>query len=272
MNNKVVLVTGGSKGIGREIARLYHNQGAVVYICARDQKRLEQTVEELDPTHTRTFGLPADISQVEDCKRVMDTIVSEQGRLDILVNNAGMAMRGTVLETAPTVMRSMVEINLLGAAYLSHFALPHLLASRGSIHFTSSLAGLHGLPKVGMYSASKGALTYLAESLRAEVSSQGVQVGITYVGFTENDPDKVVYAADGKLVGLSPRKNSQTQAETAQAIVGAIARRKPVSVLTNVGKISAAAYRFFPRLTGYLIGKFASHSKQYAQQGGAENR
>ena len=266
MNTQVVLVSGGSKGIGREIARLYSTQGSIVYICARDQECLTRTVEELDPKHTRVFGIQADISQVEACRQVVDTVISEQGRLDILLNNAGMAMRGTVLETAPMVMQSMVEINLLGAAYLSHFALPHLLASKGSIHFTSSLAGLHGLPRVGMYSASKGALTFLSESLRAEVSSQGVHVGITYVGFTENDPDKVVYAADGRLISLAPRKNSQTQEETARAIVGAIKRRKPVSVLTGVGSISAVAYRFFPRLTGYLIGKFASNSTQYAQR------
>ncbi len=252
-NRRVVIITGGSKGFGREISRLYQQRGDIVYICARDQNRLEETVAMLDPSHSQVFGIQADISREEDCCRIIDTVIAEQGRIDILLNNAGMAMRGTVEETDPSVMRAMVNINVLGSAYMSHFALPHLIQSRGIIHFTSSLAGLHGLPKVGIYCASKGALTQLSESIRAEVSAKGVSVGITYVGFTENDPDKVVYSADGSYTQLAPRRNSQTQQETARAIVRAIDKRKSVNVLTKIGKLAAFAYRFFPRISDVLM-------------------
>ena len=263
---KVVLITGGSKGIGREIARIYHSRGYIIYIFARNKERILQTVTELDPLQTTVFGISADIAKKEDCEQVIRTIIAEQGRLDILLNNAGMAMRGSIEDTSFSVMQAMVEINLLGPAYLSHLAIPYLKETHGSIHFTSTLAGLRGLPKVGLYSASKGALTLLSESLRAEVASQQVHVGITYVGFTENDADKVVYAADGSLTTLAPRKKSQTQQETATAIVRAVDRRKSIVVLTGIGKLASFAYRYFPRLTGFLIGKFASKSSQYAQQ------
>ena len=265
MESKVVLVTGGSKGIGREMVRILLQRGDFVYICARDEKRLHQTVQELDPTGVSVKAVVADVSSVADCQRVIDTVVSERGRLDIVVCNAGMAMRGSFAETNPAVMEAMVRINLLGPAYLAHLALEHLIRSKGSIQFISSLAGLHGLPRVGMYCASKGALTQLTESLRAEVHRDHVHVGITYVGFTENDPDKVVYGSDGSLVRMATRKNSQTQQETAACILRAIDRRQAISVLTAVGKVSSVLYRWFPRLSGYLITVFATRSSQYAE-------
>ncbi|MDD3941075.1 MAG: SDR family NAD(P)-dependent oxidoreductase [Sphaerochaetaceae bacterium] len=267
MERKVVLVTGGSKGIGREIARMYVQRGDIVFICGRNRESLEHAVHAIDPEGTRLFGIQADISDAPSCERVVAEIANAQGRLDILINNAGMAMRGTVLETSFEVMDAMVRINMLGSAYMTRSALPLLIASRGSVTFVSSLAALHGLPRIALYAASKGALTAFCQSLRAEVAPAGVHVGIVHVGFTENDPDKVVYAANGSLVPLAGRRNSQTQQETAKAIIRAVDRRKNVVVLTLLGKLAAFAYRGFPRLADWMICTFAAKSRQYAENG-----
>lgn len=265
MSNRVVLITGGSKGIGREIARELSSRGDIVYICARNLEALEATRRMLDPTGTRVFAIQADVSDPDECRQAVDAVISGQGHLDVLVNNAGMAMRGEFAETEPAVMEAMVAINLLGPAYMTRHALAHLKESRGSVLFISSLAALHGLPRIALYGAGKGGLSTLSESLRAEVHAEGVHVGLIHVGFTENDPDKVVYASDGTLVTLSVRKNSQTQVQTARAIVRALDRRRNVVVLTGLGALAAISYRLFPRLSDFLIRRFAGRSSRYAE-------
>jgi len=165
----------------------------IVYILVRDREALEETIDLPDPHKRILFSIQADVADHQACERAIDEIVTRHGRLDLLVNNAGISMRGQVSETTPTVLDAMVRINFLGSAYMTYYALPHITGQKGSIIFTSSLVALHGLPKVASYAASKGALTADTESLRTEVSSKGVHVGILYIGFTENDPKKVIY-------------------------------------------------------------------------------
>jgi len=124
MSGKVVLISGGSKGIGRETARIFVQRGERVFICARDQQALAAAVGSLGP---QTVALQADIRDPEQCKAVIQSIKEQAGRLDVLINNAGMSMRGSLLETDVAVLKAMAEINYLGAAYLTHYALPLLL-------------------------------------------------------------------------------------------------------------------------------------------------
>jgi short-subunit dehydrogenase len=174
-----------------------------------------------------------------------------------------MPLRWDLEHSTVAVIRTMVEINYLGAAYVTHYAIPLLRASQGSITFISSLSALHGLPYIAPYGASKLALKGLAESLRAELHTARVHVGIVHVGFTENDPGKVVYRQDGALVGLQRPRNSHTQQQAARAIVRSILRRRPECTLTLIGHMAACAYRFFPRLSDWAISSFASRSGMY---------
>lgn len=263
---KIVLITGGSKGIGRETARLFGRCGAHIYICGRRREALDAVELRLTEEGSIVKSLQADVRDPEACHSLIETIEQTEGRLDILINNAGMSMRGSVKETDPSVFRNMVDINYLGAAYITHFAIPLLQASRGSIVFISSLSALHGLPMIGAYGSSKLALSGFSQSLRAELRTDGVHVGIVYVGFTENDSDKVVYAKDGSLVPLKRPRSSHSQVQVAEKVISCVLRRKKEMTLTRIGHLAAFAFRFFPGLSDVLVGKFAAKSDMFGDR------
>ena len=130
-----------------------------------------------------------------------------------------------------------------------------LRASGGSVIFISSLAGLYGLPSFSPYSCSKMALTGLAESLRNELHGTGVHVGIAYLSFTENDPEKTIYDASGNIVPLP--KRSVLRAEpvdlVASQILQMIDQRTFKRVFSPMGKLIAFTSRFFPSLFSFLV-------------------
>jgi NAD(P)-dependent dehydrogenase (short-subunit alcohol dehydrogenase family) len=263
LSGKTALVSGGGKGIGRETARELGRLGATIYICGREKAALESAVASFAAEGIRAEGFAADVRDSAACKTLIGAILSKTRRLDILVNNAGMSMRGTLEETDPSVMAAMAEINFLGAAYMTKYAIPALRESRGSVVFVSSLTALHGLPRVGVYGASKIALKVLAESLRIELAASGVHVGIVHVGFTENDPGKVVYAKDGSLAPIGSRKNNQTQTQVARRIANLILRRKREITLTALGKLAAFIYRFLPGAADWILARYVSESGQF---------
>lgn len=260
---KVVLVTGGNKGIGRETARALGQLGARLFICGREIESLSSVKDSFEREGIVVTSVQTDVRDPEACERLIDTIKAEAGRLDVVVNNAGMSMRGSLEETSVEVVRAMMEINFLGAAYITHFAIPLLKASKGSVVFISSLSALHGLPSIAPYGASKLALRALSESLRAELYHDQVHVGLVHVGFTQNDPGKVGYGKDGASILIQRPHNSNTQLQVAEKIVYCIRKRRPELVLTPLGKLAGFVYRFFPRFADLLISRSAVKSSLY---------
>ena len=157
----------------------------------------------------------------------------------------------------------IMDINFSGAVHMTKFALPHINSCKGSILFISSLSGLKGIPGIAPYGTAKMALTGFSESLRAELYRHGVHVGIVYVGFTENDADKTIYDARGKRVPLKRDKNNDSQEDVARSVLKVVKKRKNVMYLTGIGKVTQWFYRFFPRLSNYLLRKFAMKSEMY---------
>lgn len=261
----VALITGGAKGIGRETAKLFLTQGYRVAVCGRDQEALNRFYEQYQSDHKElkaaqgVLVLLADITKPADCQRVVNQVVGQFGRIDVLVNNAGMAMRGTFQDTDFQVYRTLLDINFLGALTMTQLALPHLVSSKGSVIFVSTLAGLFGLPGVGAYSASKMPLTALAQGMQIELSSN-IHTGILYVSFTENDPGKLVYQADGSLAELHRSKNVSTQEDVAQAIVAMVRFRKKRKIMSPMGNLADWFFRWFPNLTVFLISRFGKQS------------
>jgi short-subunit dehydrogenase len=172
-------------------------------------------------------------------------------------------MRGLFEDTDLELFHKIIDINFSGAVNMTKLALPLLIESRGSVLFISSLSGLKGIPGIAPYSTAKMALTGFSESLRAEVYQHHVHVGIIYVGFTENDKDKQIYLANGELIPLRRDKNSDTQVGVAKQVVKVVRRRKAVTYLTFIGKTANILYRLFPRLSGFLLRKFAMKNKGY---------
>jgi short-subunit dehydrogenase len=249
-SDKVVFITGSSKGIGRAIAEAMLQQGARVVLNGRNSELLEKTATALSGPGRELLQIAADVSQPEAFSSALDLILARFGKLDILILNAGLSSYGAVEKTSDTSLEQVMRVNTLGPFAGTRIALPHILASRGSIVYISSLAGLHGIPYSSVYSMSKMSLTALAESLKTELTGKGVHIGIVYVGFTRNDPTKTAVAPDGTIRPLQDRPGwvQQSPEKVARLILRSIRRRRFRTTLSTMGRLMAFFSRYFPRL------------------------
>lgn len=252
---KVVIITGSSMGIGKAVAAKLAKQGAKVVLNGRDLEKLNATTQELTQGGHTVVSVQGDISNEQDCRRLIATTIERFGRIDILINNAGVSMRGEVQELSPALVNTVFQINTIGPFMLSQMALPHLKKTKGSIVFVSSLAGLRGLPNLSVYSASKMALTALAESLRVEHKKDGIHIGLVYAGYTEIEKGKTTLNADGEAILLEERtgKLRHTIDEVAGKIVHHIAKRKKQTVIGMTGYFYAFLVKQFPALTELIL-------------------
>lgn len=253
--NKVVIVTGSTRGIGKAIAKEFAKQGAQVVINARNPERLKKAYDELKQVSSSITSVCADVSLPAEAKRLIDETVSKFGHLDILINNVGTSMRGKFGELKPEIFNRVFESNVISATNTSIYALPHLRKTKGSIIFISSVVGLRGLPFLSAYSASKMSLRAIAEAIRIEEFDNNVHVGLVHVGYTQNENDKEVYNSEGKLIKLKQRsdKNTQTTEQVALAVLKNIRQRKFITTLSFLGKLLMFLQCFLPSLTEYII-------------------
>jgi len=250
--DKVVVITGSARGIGRETARQALAWGAHVVLNGRDEAALAETQAAL--TSDRVSAVAADLSRPEDARRLVEVVLATHGRLDVLINNAGLSMRGAFADLSPTTVRTMLDANVLTALWTTRAALPALRESRGRVVFVSSLAGVRGFPGVSVYSAAKMALAALHQSLRAEESTRGVTSSLVYLPFTENDAEKTVLGADGQPF-RHQRRWSLTQAQAAHALLKAAARGRPRTLLTAAGWGLFWGQSFFPGLVDAFVAR-----------------
>jgi len=250
VTDRVVFITGSSKGIGRSLAAEMLRQGAKVVINGRNEDQLTTTAAMLREQGGDVLAIPGDVSDTKTFQAALSGIRETFGRLDILVLNAGLSTYGAVEQTSDITLEKVMKVNTFGPYSCAREALPLIRESRGSIVFISSLAGLHGIPLSSVYSMSKMSLTALAQSLKTELTGQHIHIGIVYVGFTRNDPGKTAVSPDGSIRKLQDRPGwiQQSQERVARLIVRSIRRRRFRTTLSSMGKIMAFASRHFPRL------------------------
>ena len=171
------------------------------------------------------------------------------------MNNAGVSSRGSIENSADKNFTILSETNFTGAAHLSKYAIPHLKKTKGHVIFINSIAGFRGMPFNSAYSASKMAQAALSEALRIELWDYGVHVGIAFVGFTQNDPNKKILDVDGSLVYLPKRTNMQlaTQESVAQSIRKMIEQRTKRITLTGLGNLANFTIRYLPAFSSWLL-------------------
>lgn len=254
--NKVVVVTGGSDGIGKALVEAFLQQGAKVATCGRNYDKLYQ----LQSTHS---GQPllihtADVSKEQDCKLFIEKVVQSFGSIDILINNAGVSMRALVQDLELDTIRKVMDINFWGTVYCTKFSLPHIMKNKGTIVGVSSIAGYRGLPGRSGYSASKFAVHGWLEALRTELLESGVNVMWVCPGFTSSNIRNAALNKTGESHGESPMDEGKMMSaeECAQHIIRAIIKRKRTIVLTSTGKQTVLLNRFFPALADKLVRKF----------------
>lgn len=260
---RVVAITGGAKGIGKAIAEAYGSKGYRVIILGRDHDARERTCREFKLKGYDIWSLPLDVTDATDCHRAVDTMVSHHEAVDILILNAGISMRGTIEETTVDVARKIMDTNYFGNLHMVKAALAPIKASGGSIVFISSIMALRGLPFTSYYGASKAAVKILSESLRCELASTQVHIGIIHVAMTQNDPEKRVLSPDGSPIELRSRKRSATQASVARQVVRCTDKRISEMTLTFLGKFAYFLYRHAPRLAERITTNRASVTKFY---------
>ena len=166
--SKVVLITGASSGIGKAAAEFLSVKGFKVYGTGRNPKNNENNGYSL---------LPLDVTKPETISFTVNLILEKEGRLDVLVNNAGMGITGPIEDTPTSEMRKVFETNFFGAIDVMKAVLPQMRKQQsGTIINVTSIAGYMGLPYRGVYSATKGALDLVSESIRMEVKAFGIQI------------------------------------------------------------------------------------------------
>lgn len=236
----VVLITGASLGIGRELALQLADQGAWLSLAARSAELLEAVAAECRARGGRAITVPTDVSDQAQCQALVERTVAEYGRLDTLVNNAGITMWATFEEIQDlSILECIMRTNYLGSVYCTHYALAHLKESRGRIVVVSSLTGKAGVLTRSGYAASKHALVGFFDSLRVELMDTGVTVTIVYPGFVSTSVRERAFGPDGQPLGVSPVREAEvmTPEACARLIVGAMARRKRELIMTLRGKM-----------------------------------
>lgn len=255
MTGKVVLITGGSSGIGRALALAFAQAGAAVAFTGRDAAGLAETSQLLMSLGARQLAIRADVSLPADCHRSVAETVAAFGRLDVLINNAGISMRAMFEDADVAVLRRLMDVNFFGTVETTKAALPHLFATKGSIVGVSSIAGYRGLPGRTGYSASKFALHGFLESLRTELRPRGVHVLLACPGFTASNIRSTALLADGSTQGASPRDEGKMMSadEVAGHILRAVRARRRDLVLTGQGKLTVFLNRWLPGLADKLV-------------------
>ena len=260
----VALITGGSAGLGLEIARTFLHDGYRVMIVGRNEDRLNAAIASLANEHVKSVR--ANLSSAAHATQLIDQVVAEFGRLDVLVNCVGASDRGKIESLTPERLDELIMLNVRTALLCSQAALPQLESSQGAIVNIGSLAAKVGARYIGGYATAKHALAGMTQQMRLELRERGVHVGLVNPGPIRRDdagqryqqqvgddlPEQAAKPGGGTRVkGLDPKR-------VARAVLVCAKKRKPDIVLPGHLRILIAVGHAFPRLGDWLLIKFTS--------------
>jgi uncharacterized protein len=259
-HDKVVLVTGGSSGLGRVIAEAFAAAGAKLAFVGLEADAVRQTADEMRAAGHDVLGLHADITRQDDVDRLMAQALERFGRLDVLVNNAGRSMRGKVLDTTPEQFRDLMELNLIALVRCTRAAVPHLLKQRGHVVNIGSLAAKSAARWVGAYPATKFAVAAYSQQLRLELGEQGLHVLLVCPGPIERK-DARLYPLAGlegvpdsaRAPGAGVQVHGIPPQQLAAAILRACERRRPELVMPGKARLLFAISQLCPTLGDWIV-------------------
>lgn len=251
LTNKIVVITGGSSGIGKALAEGALARGAKVAVCARNSEKLKSIFTPSD----RLFCFQADVSIEADCKAFIEAVISMWGGVDVLINNAGISMRALFADVDLSVIKELMDVNFWGAVYCTKYALPYIMKGKGIIAGVSSIAGYRGLPGRTGYSASKFAMQGFLEALRTELLYTGVHVMWVSPGFTASNIRNVARSSNGTAQAETPLDESKLMSaeECARIIMDAVGKRKRTIVMTGQGKLAVWLNKLFPAFADKMV-------------------
>jgi 3-oxoacyl-[acyl-carrier protein] reductase len=226
MKNKVAIVTGASRGIGRSIAlKLAAERFSVVVNYAKDAEKANEVVAEICKTDGTAIGIQADVSRAEDVRRLFDTAINQLGGVDVVVNNAGVILYKAISQTSDEEFDKVMDINVKGTFLVCREAANRMNKGGRIINFSSSTTAMM-LPTYGTYCASKGAVEQLTHVLAKELGPKGISVNCISPGPTETELF---------FTGKTPEAIERLKAMSAFARLG-----KPEDIANVVAFLSSA--------------------------------
>jgi len=236
LQNKIALISGGSRGIGLATTQLFAQEGAKVVIFARDIETGEKVAASIPESHF----VAGDVSRAEDCQRAIAETLNLHGRLDILVNSAGIIYRNrTVEQTTEEEWDATFDVNIKGVFLMSKYALPALRESQGAIVNISSYVGMVGFAGASAYAASKAAIINLTRSMALDHAKENVRVNAICPGSVKTDMIRSAWEQSGDVeearrlwVSKHPLGRIAAPEEIAQAIL--FLASKEASFITGI--------------------------------------
>ena len=250
--NQVIVITGASSGIGRQLATEFAARGAIVVGCGRSITKLKEALKEVRRSSPRSTMIGCDVSDAEQVRGMMKKILADYGQIDILVNNAGVGMRKPFVDTSIEMVEQIIRTNYLGAVYCTHEALPSMIARRiGHIVNISSGAGKIGTLNMAAYCGSKFALHGWSESLYHELKPLGIKVSVICPGPVQTYFNRDFSDTEPK----APPAMIMTTGAVCREVIKAIERNKFEVVMPR----SLALVCVFERLMPGLFRALAQH-------------
>ena len=261
---KVVLITGGSEGIGKATAARFAKEGYQVAIAARTPEKLVEAASDLKNQFTTpVMPIPTDVRDPEQVKQMVDQVIAEFGQLDVLINNAGLYSTGPTEEFSLEDWHRVIDTNLWGYIHTIHATLPYFVErGAGAIVNICSVAGKVPMPYTTLYTTSKHAIAGLSQSLSAELSPKGIQVCAIYPNIIRTTfPEKAVICGKTEEDKRARRQQlDQTVAvpliekpdDVAEAVWQALENGESDRVMGSA-KLMNGMNSLFPQLTQWAI-------------------
>ena len=261
---KVAVITGASSGIGQACAYELARRGASVVLGARRTERLEETVAQIDRTGGRAIAVAVDVTREDDVANLVSNATSRFGRLDVMICNAGFGYYGTIEQTAPELMRQMMDVNYMGTFFAARAALPIFRAQQsGHLIFVSSIVARRGIGFMGGYTATKAAQSGLAEALRAEFSGTAIHVSCVYPISTRTEfHDAMARKYGHEVTGLGPKQPVEA---VARAIADCVERPRPEVYPHATSRALGILSLLAPAFTDRFVRKFARRRDEAAR-------
>lgn len=256
LNNKVVIITGASSGIGKSLAYEFARRGANLVLGARQYVNLCEIAEDIMGRFpVKVVAVGCDVSVEEDCALLIKQTITTFGKIDVLVNNAGISMRALFNDLDLKVLKNLMDVNFWGTVYCTKYALPEILKTKGSVVGVSSIAGYKGLPGRTGYSASKFAMNGFLDALRVETLKTGVHIMTACPGFTASNIRNTALNKEGRQQGESSLNEQKMMSsdEVARLIANGVENRARTLIMTLQGKLTVLLSKLLPGLLDGMV-------------------